>query len=158
MIYPINERTSEMTLAKIIYASMTGNTEEISEILEDQFSDLEIEVERVDADDAQADFFENADICVVATYTYDEGEFPFELEDFYDDLFDQDLSGKVYGVVGSGDSELYPEFFCDAAINFDHAFSKTGAIRGHEVIKIENDAEDEDIVRLKDFVEALVSI
>lgn len=148
---------SEMTLAKIIYASMTGNTEEISEILEDQFSSLGIEVERVNADDAQEDFFEDADICVVATYTYDEGQFPFELEDFYDDLFDQELSGKVYGVVGSGDSELYPEFFCDAAINFDYAFSKTGAIQGHEVVKIENDAEDEDKIRLQEFVKSLAN-
>lgn len=46
-----------MTLAKIVYASMTGNTEGISEILEDQFSNLDIEVERVEADDADEDFF-----------------------------------------------------------------------------------------------------
>lgn len=56
-------------------------------------------------------FFDDADICVIATYTYDEGELPFDLEDFYDELPEQDLSGKVYGVVGSGDSELYPDFF-----------------------------------------------
>ncbi len=99
-----------MTLAKIVYASMTGNTEGISEILEDQFSNLDIEVERVEADDADEDFFDDADICVIATYTYDEGELPFDLEDFYDELPEQDLSGKVYGVVGSGDSELYPDF------------------------------------------------
>lgn len=146
----------KMTLAKIIYASMTGNTEEISEILEDQFSGLDIEVERVEADDADEAFFEDADICVIATYTYDEGELPFDLEDFYDDLPDQDLSGKIYGVVGSGDSDLYPDFFCDAADDFDHVFSEAGATQGHEVVKIENDAEDEDKVRLKEFVEALV--
>lgn len=146
-----------MTLAKIIYASMTGNTEEISEILEEQLIQLDIEVERSEAEDAEEDFFDNADICVLATYTYDEGELPFDLEDFYDDLPDRDLSGKIYGVVGSGDSDLYPDFFCVAADEFDRLFSEAGAKRGHEVVKIENDAEDEDKLRLEEFVAALVN-
>ncbi len=145
-----------MPLVKIVYASMTGNTEGISEILEDQFSELDMEVERVEADDADEDFFDDADICVIATYTYDEGELPFDLEDFYEDLPEQDLSGKVYGVVGSGDSELYPDYFCDSAVDFDNAFAETGATKGHEVVKIENDADDEDEVVLKEFVKALV--
>jgi len=135
---------------------MTGNTEGISEILEDQFSELDMEVERVEADDADEDFFDDADICVIATYTYDEGELPFDLEDFYEDLPEQDLSGKVYGVVGSGDSELYLDYFCDSAVDFDNAFAETGATKGHEVVKIENDADDEDEVVLKEFVKALV--
>ena len=32
--------------SKIVYASMTGNTEEISEILEEQFQEAGVEVER----------------------------------------------------------------------------------------------------------------
>jgi len=146
-----------MTLAKIIYASMTGNTEEISEIIEDQLIHLGVEVERLEAEDAEENFFDDADICVLATYTYDEGELPFDLEDFYDDLPEQDLSGKIYGVVGSGDSDLYPDFFCVAADEFDRLFSEAGAKRGHEVVRIENDAEDEDKLRLKEFTEALVN-
>ncbi|MDN6640017.1 MAG: flavodoxin [Tetragenococcus sp.] len=147
-----------MALAKIVYASITGNTEEISEFLEEYFANLDIDVERVEADDAVADFFADADLCVVATYTDDEGALPMELEDFYDDLPEQDLTGKVYGVVGSGDNELYPEFFCDAAVNFDQAFTETGATQGHEVVKIENEAEDEDKVRLEEFVKTLASL
>lgn len=145
-----------MTLAKIVYATMTGNTEGISEILEDDFTDLGIEVERVQADDADEEFFEDADICVLATYTYDEGELPFDLEDFYDELPDYDLSGKIYGVVGSGDSELYPDYFCLAADKFDEAFAKAGAKKGHEIVRIENDADEDDEIVLKEFVEALV--
>lgn len=34
-----------MTLAKIVYASMTGNTEEIADIVAEAFEDLELEVE-----------------------------------------------------------------------------------------------------------------
>lgn len=146
-----------MTLAKIVYASATGNTEGISEILEDAFTALDIEVERVEADDADADdFFEDADICVVATYTDGDGELPFNFEDFHEELPEQDLSGKTYGVVGSGDSELYPDYFCHAADFFAEAFEKTGAKKGADTVKIENDADDEDEAALKAFVKALV--
>lgn len=144
-----------MTLAKIVYASNTGNTEGISEILEDAFEAIGVEVERVEADDADADFYEDADICVLATYTDGDGERPFDLEDLYEELPDQDLAGKVYGVVGSGDSELYPDYFCQAAIDFDEAFAKTGAKKGAETVKIENEADDEDEEVLKAFVKAL---
>lgn len=145
-----------MTLAKIVYASATGNTEGISELLEAAFEELDIEVERIEADDADEDTYEDADICVLATYTDGDGERPFDLEDFYEELPEQDLSGKVFGVVGSGDSELYPDYFCFAAVDFDKAFGETGAVRGAELVKIENAADDEDEVRLKAFVKALV--
>lgn len=147
-----------MTLAKIVYASNTGNTEGISEILEDAFEAIGVEVERVEADDADADFYEDADICVLATYTDGDGERPFDLEDLYEELPDQDLAGKVYGVVGSGDSELYPDYFCQAAIDFDEAFAKTGAKKGAETVKIENEADDEDEEVLKAFVKALTEV
>lgn len=146
-----------MTLAKIVYASMTGNTEGISEILEDQFKANDIEVERVEADDADDDFFDDADICVVATYTYNDGELPFDFEDFYEELPEQDLAGKVFGVVGSGDSELYPDYFCHAAIDFEEAFEKTGAKKGHDTVKIENEADDDDEEKLVEFVKALAN-
>lgn len=145
-----------MTLAKIVYASATGNTEGISEILEAAFEDLGVEVERIEADDADDSTYEEADICVLATYTDGDGERPFDLEDFYEELEDMDLSGKVFGVVGSGDSELYPDFFCQAAIDFDEALGNTGATRGAELVKIENDADDSDEATLKDFVKSLV--
>ena len=145
-----------MTLAKIVYATNTGNTEGISEILEDAFEANGIDVERVDADDAEADFYEDADICVLATCTDGDGEIPFDLEDFHEELQEEDLSGKVYGVVGSGDSELYPDYFCHAAIAFDEAFAKTGAKKAAETVKIENEADDDDEEVLKAFVKTLI--
>ncbi len=41
-------------------------------------------------------------------------------------------------------------------MDFDKAFAETGATKGHEVVKIENDADDEDEVLLKEFVKALI--
>ncbi|MGY3749793.1 flavodoxin [Vagococcus acidifermentans] len=145
-----------MTLAKIVYASMTGNTEEISEIIEEKLQEAGAEVEREECSDVDEDFFEDADICIVATYTYGEGDLPFEFEDFFDELGEQDLDGKIYGVVGSGDKE-YGEFYCKSAHDFVEEFEKTGAKKGAETVEIENNAEDEDIELLQKFVDDLMA-
>lgn len=83
-----------MALAKIVYASMTGNTEEIADIVAEAFENLDIEVEINECTQVDADEFEEADICVVATYTYDDGDLPDEIVDFYEDLQELDLLGK----------------------------------------------------------------
>lgn len=145
-----------MALVKIVYASMTGNTEGISEIIEDQFSDAGFEVEREECTEVDPDFFEDADICIVATYTYGDGELPFEMEDFFEDLEDEDLEDKLFGVVGSGDTE-YGEYFCQSARDFVEQFKKTGATEGAEMVEIENEADGEDTERLQAFVDKLVS-
>lgn len=145
-----------MALVKIVYASMTGNTEGISEIIEDQFIDAGLEVEREECTDVDPDFFEDADICIVATYTYGDGELPFEIEDFFADLEEEDLEDKLFGVVGSGDTE-YGEYFCQSARDFVEQFKKTGATEGAEMVEIENEAGGEDTERLQAFVDQLVS-
>ncbi|MFW8053528.1 flavodoxin [Vagococcus fluvialis] len=143
-----------MALAKIVYASMTGNTEEISEIIEEKLEDEGFEVEREECSDVDSDFFEDADVCIVATYTYGDGELPFEFEDFFTDLKDEDLSDKKFGVVGSGDKE-YGEYYCQSARDFIEQFKLTGATEGANLVCIENNAEDEDIDLLQTFVEEL---
>lgn len=144
-----------MTLAKIVYASMTGNTEEISDIIEEKLEDEGIKIEREECSDVESDFFGDADICIVATYTYGDGELPFEFEDFFEDLKGEDLEGKLFGVVGSGDKE-YGEYYCQSARDFVEQFKLTGAKQGAELVCIENNAEDEDIDSLQKFVDQLV--
>ena len=59
-----------MALAKIVYASMTGNTEEIADIVAKRIASTEghtVDVDECTTVDA-ADF-EDADICIVAKNT-----------------------------------------------------------------------------------------
>ena len=95
-----------MAFAKIVFASMTGNTEEIADIV-----------------------------------------------DFYEDLQDLDLSGKIYGVVGSGDT--FYDYFCKAVDDFEMAFEGTGATKGAESVKVDLAAEDEDIENLEKFAQEI---
>ncbi len=145
-----------MALVKIVYASMTGNTEGISEIVEELFIDEGMSVEREECSDVDPDFFEDADICIVATYTYGDGDLPFEIEDFFEELKEEDLSGKYFGVVGSGDTE-YGEFYCQSAKDFVEQFKKTGASMGTDLVMIEHEADEDDAQGLETFVKTLAA-
>lgn len=144
-----------MTLAKIVYASMTGNTEEVADIVASKLEELGLDVETNECTTVDADDFLEADLVIVATYTYGEGELPDEILDFYEDLTELDLSGKVYGVCGSGDT-FYDEF-CKSVDEFDAVFAKTGATKGAENVKVDLAVEDDDIINLENFAESLAT-
>lgn len=145
-----------MTLAKIVYASMTGNTEEIADIVANKLEELGLDVETDECTTVEADHFLDADLAIVATYTYGDGELPDEIVDFYEDLADLNLAGKVYGVCGSGDT-FYDEF-CKSVDDFDQVFARTGAQKGAESVKVDLAAESDDILNLEAFAEALAGL
>lgn len=144
-----------MALAKIVYASMTGNTEEIADIVANKLTELGHTVELEECTSVDASDFEDADIAVVATYTYGDGDLPDEIVDFYEDLQDLDLTGKIFGVVGSGDT--FYDYFCKAVDDFEAAFEKSGATKGADSVKVDLAAEDEDIEKLEAFAEGLAA-
>lgn len=143
-----------MTVAKIIYASLTGNTEEIADIIAESLEEHGIDVETHECTQVDAADFLEADICIVASYTYDDFELPDEIIDFHEELLELDLSGKTYGVVGSGDS--FYEYFCQVVDQFDKAFASTGATKGADSVKIELAPEEDDIVALESFAQHLI--
>lgn len=142
-----------MALAKIVYASMTGNTEEIADIVADKLRDLGLDVDVDECTTVDAEDFLEADVAIVASYTYGDGELPDEIVDFYEDLAGLDLSGKIYGVVGSGDT-FYDEF-CKAVDDFDRVFASTGAEKGSDSVKVDLSAEEEDIEKMEAFAEEI---
>ncbi len=145
-----------MALAKIVYASLTGNNEEIADIIAEALEDLGLDVEVNECTDVDADEFEDADLCIVATYTYGDGDLPDEIVDFYDDLRELDLNGKIFGVAGSGDV-FYEDLFCKSVDDFEDAFKATGATKGADSVKVDMEAEEEDIVKLEAFAKELAS-
>lgn len=144
-----------MALAKIVYASMTGNTEEIADIVADKLRELGVDVDVDECTTVDADEFQDVDIAVVASYTYGDGDLPDEIVDFYEDLKDLDLTGKVYGVVGSGDT--FYDYFCKSVDDFELAFAGTGATKGADSVKVDLAAEDDDIAKLEAFAESLLT-
>lgn len=145
-----------MATAKVVYASMTGNNEEIADIVEEALENLDVSVETSEISQADPSDFEDTDICIVCSYTYgDDGDLPDEAVDFYEDLKEMDLTGKVYGVCGSGDT-FYDEF-CKVVDDFAGVFEQTGATKGSDVVKVDLSPEAEDIEHLEKFVAEIVA-
>lgn len=141
--------------ARIVYASMTGNTEQCMDIVEEALESLDVDVIVEESSFADPFDFEEDDICIVGTYTWGpDGNLPDEIIDFYEELEEVDLDGKVFGVFGSGDT-FYEGKFCQSAVDFDNQFEKTGAARGAECVKVKLDPEEDDISQLEQFAQAL---
>lgn len=138
-----------MTNALIVYASLTGTTASIAELLAQDLRELNIEALVKECTEVYPTEFINYGICVMATYTYgSDGALPEESEDFYFDLEGVNLTGKIFGVLGSGD-RIYDKF-CPSVDDFDKQFEKTGAIRGAKTLKINltpNKTDKDDIQR-----------
>lgn len=146
----------KMTKALVVYASFTGTTKGIAEILAADLREHQVEVLIRECTEVYpAEYLEN-DICVMATYTYgSDGALPEEAEDFFYDLQEVDLTGKIFGVLGSGD--LIYDKFCPSVDDFDKQFEKTHAIRGANPLKINLAPEPKDKEKIKQFARDLVA-
>ena len=139
---------------KLVYASLTGNTEMLSDLIIEQFEEEKgIEIEKLFIEDmVDFDFLDDADAFIIATYTYGEGDLPEEMEEFFEALGEKNFSGKTYGVIGTGDT-VY-EQFCVCVDQFNDQIAKTGAINPTQNLKIEIEADtDEDIENIDKFIE-----
>ncbi|KRM37835.1 flavodoxin [Limosilactobacillus pontis DSM 8475] len=139
----------------MVYATITGNNEDVADIITDALEDLNVDVEETEITMADPADFNDVDICVICPYTYDEGALPEEGLDFYDDLQEEQLDGKVYGVAGSGDT-FYGNDFCVAVDKFGEALAKTGASKGAENVHVNLAPDEDDIKKLDAFAKQLV--
>ncbi|WP_461240932.1 flavodoxin [Paucilactobacillus sp. N302-9] len=144
-----------MASALVVFATITGNNEDVADIITEAFEDLDVDVEKVEITQADVSDFNDVDICVVCPYTYDEGALPEEGLDFYDDLQEADLNGKIYGVAGSGDT-FYLDDYCIAVDKFAEAFDKSHATAGAAPVKIDLEPDNDDIKTLETFTKQLV--
>lgn len=145
-----------MAKALVVYATITGNNEDVADIITEALEDQGVEVEETEITMADAADFENVDICVVCPYTYDEGALPEEGLDFFDDLQEEDLTGKIYGVAGSGDT-FYGDDYCKAVDEFGEAFAKAGATKGAENVHVNLAPDQAAIDQLDAFAKQLAA-
>lgn len=130
--------------AKIVYASMTGNDEDMAEILEEDLQDYGFDVDSSDVSFSDATDYLDSDLCIFITYTYGEGKMTDEIADFYDQLKGLNLKGKYFAVLGSGD-KTYGEHFCENVFDYEKAFKQCGAKEITKPVTIENAPDDDDI-------------
>ncbi|MEF3313631.1 flavodoxin [Paenibacillus sp. GYB004] len=126
----------------VVFASMTGNTEEMADAVAEGIRGQGAEAVLKDVFDTNASELTDYDAILLGAYTWGDGDLPDEFLDFYDEMDDVDLSGKPSAAFGSADSS-YPEF--GKAVNLlEEKLLSCGAVLAAEGLKVElNPSEQE---------------
>jgi len=111
-------------MTKIIYASETGTTEDIAELIR---KELPADTEMVDASMATQEDFTEPDFLLLGTSTWGEGDLPSDWEGALPLLEEIDFSGKKVALFGLGDQDGYGECFVDAMGILYEVLTKGGA-------------------------------
>ncbi|QNG59023.1 flavodoxin [Metabacillus idriensis] len=128
----------------IIYASMSGNTEAIADLIEKGLTSAGAEAEKFETMDIDGSIFTKYDHFLIGAYTWGDGELPDEMLDFYDEMDEYDLSDKTIALFGSGDTAY--EVFCGAVDLLAEKIKDNNGVLVMDSLKIEcfPDGEQED--------------
>jgi len=144
-----------MSKIMMVYASMSGNTEEIAQAIAEGVQEGGAEVEIKEVTEVTAKELEQFDGILLGSYTWGDGELPDEFLDFYDDMDGVDLSGKIAGVFGSGDHAYI--HFCAAVDLLQEKLVQLGARLVQEGIKIEHSPSGDEKQLCKEFGKTFVN-
>ncbi|MFS0654310.1 flavodoxin [Bacillus sp. 179-C3.3 HS] len=142
--------------ALIAFASMSGNTEDMAAILKETLEGKGIETEMMELDDTNVEDLSSYDYVLIGSYTWGDGDLPYEAEDFYEEVSSLELNDIKVAVFGSGDYS-YPKF-CEAVHTFYDMLKTTGASVFPETLKMELAPDtDEDVVCCQEFATSFLT-
>ncbi|TYP73385.1 flavodoxin [Paenibacillus methanolicus] len=124
-----------MSSILVVYASLTGNTEEAAEIIAAAAREAGADTVLKEAFDANAEELLQYDGIIIGAYTWGDGELPDEFLDFYEGMERLDLTGKKAAVFGSGDTSY--AIYCGAVDTIENKLKELGAEVACESLKFE---------------------
>ncbi|MFS0788096.1 flavodoxin [Shouchella sp. 1P09AA] len=129
----------------LVFASMSGNTEDMAILIKQELEKEGIDVVMEEMDGYSVDQLINFDGVILGSYTWGDGDLPYEAEEFEEELVTLDLTAMPAAVFGSGD-RIYPAY-CEAVNLFEVTLQKAGATLICDSLKNEfepkNEAEEE---------------
>ncbi|WP_409341821.1 flavodoxin [Paenibacillus sp. MBLB4367] len=133
----------------VVYASMTGNTQDMAEAIAEGLREIGGEVTVKDAFDANASEFLEYDGIVLGAYTWGDGDLPDEFLDFYEEMDGLDLQGKPGAAFGSGDTSY--SLFCAAVDTIQAKLRKLGSDLKLDGLKLELSPSSEEREQCREF-------
>jgi len=107
------------------FVSMSGNTEDIVQILQSELERKGCTVHIQELDQLYPSDFAQYDAVLLGSYTWGDGDLPYEAEDFVDELGESTLNGLAAAAFGSGDLD-YPKY-CAAVDTLEQTLASAGA-------------------------------
>ncbi|GAB1807240.1 flavodoxin [Priestia megaterium] len=140
----------------LAYASMSGNTEAIADLIEEELVKHGLHVKRAEVYDIDASDLVSAESIIFGAYTWGDGELPDDFLDLYDEMDDIDLSQKQMAVFGSGDSSY--DVFCGAVDLIEEKIKRRNGNIAVPGLKIELSPFGEDIEKCKVFAKSFAEV
>lgn len=130
-----------MVKAILIYGSTIGNTEILSKSVEEglKISDTEVTVKNVET--ANVEELKDYDVIILGCSTWGAGDLQDDFISFEEEMEKISLNGKKSAVFGPGDSDVYPDTFCDAVDILEKRLRNCGAEIIVDSLKIDGDVE-----------------
>lgn len=133
----------------VVYASLTGNTEEMAELIAEGIRDAGAVADLKMVEDCSAVRLLEYDGYLLGTYTWGDGELPDEFADFADELEDIGLQGGRAAVFGSGDTTY--RLYCGAVDELEGRLRSLGASIVQDSLKVEYGPNPEEKVLCREF-------
>lgn len=130
-----------MSKVAVIYGSSTGNTETAAKWVKEALLAAGGKPEILNAADIQADSAAPYDLLIFGSSTWGQSEIQDDFLSFYNGLTAGILSGKKVAVFGCGDSDMFPDCFCQAVDLIASKAKECGAEIVTEPFKIDGDVD-----------------
>ena len=130
-----------MNKVAVIYGSSTGNTETAAKWVREALSAVGVKVDILNAADIKAASVAPYDLIVFGSSTWGEGEIQDDFLGIYEALTAIILNGKKVAVFGCGDSDMFPDNFCQAVDMISEKAKECGADVIGEPFKIDGDID-----------------
>jgi len=134
---------SEDQKIKIIYGTMTGNSEELANDLSEKLSEEGFQTELADAAEYDVTDLKNERKVAIVISTWGEGDPPDDAEQFCFDLYDGkagELPEMEFSVCSLGDSSY--DDFCGCGRKVEECLEKAGAKKIADRVDLDVDFEE----------------
>ncbi|MFE8695895.1 flavodoxin domain-containing protein [Cytobacillus sp. FJAT-53684] len=136
----------------IIYTSVSGNTKELALLIHMLFKKENIAVHLYRVEEFSLNYLDEYDAIAIGTYTWGDGEIPFEMEPLYKAFEKRERKTVVTGIFGTGDS-FYPHY-CGAVDRFRDLLKVNTNLA--VTLKVELLPQIQDIAQCEKFVDLFI--
>ncbi|MEA1928524.1 MAG: flavodoxin [Candidatus Auribacterota bacterium] len=131
-----------MSNAIIVFGSSMGNTKRLTEGVAEGLREGGMEVTIKDVVNTRVEELNEYDLIVLGCSTWGAGDLQDDFVDFYEKMAGlPSLEEKKAAVFGPGDSDIYPDTFCDAVDMIEDRLKELGANLVVESFKVDGDVE-----------------